>query len=80
MPKNQLAFEIIEDSISEMHLPLAKLKAISELVWAATDSRRDLAIKKLKGLNEILDDIADRWEKLIEKADHAYIEDRDRKN
>ncbi len=63
-----------------MYEPLAKLTAISELLWAATDSNRDLAIKKLKGLNEILDDIADRWEKLIEKANDAYKKDRDPKS
>ncbi len=80
MAKNQLAFEIIENSISAMYEPLAKLTAISELLWAATDSNRDMEIDKLNGLNEILDGIADRWEKLIEKANNAYTEDRDRKN
>ncbi len=79
MGKNPLAFEIIENSISAMYEPLAKLTAISELLWAATDSNRDLAIEKLKGLNEILDDIADRWAKLIEKANDAYKKKRDQK-
>ncbi len=80
MAKNQLAFEIIENSISAMYVPLAKLKAISELVYAATDSNRDMAIDKLNGLNEILDDVADRWEKLIGKATDAYNEDGDPKS
>jgi hypothetical protein len=78
MDGKQLALEIIDGPVFEMYTPLAKLKAISELVYAATDSNRDLEVDKLNGLGEILTDVSENWENLIEKANDMHKENRDK--
>jgi hypothetical protein len=70
----KIASEIFNGPVSSMYVPVAKLKALSELAYCSMTSEEELKSDRMIGLGNILFDLACEFEELIEDAENKYNE------
>lgn len=74
----KIAWEIINEPVSEMCIPISRLKTIAELIYGSAAGEEEFKQDRLMGLSHILLDIACDWERLVNEAEYKFPKKEDR--